>query len=286
MPFNLILNLKNTTMKKTAFLLLGICATALIYVSCSNDNVVNQTDTTSVAASVAIDAADEMDFTTGLLVTNSSPAAKPATNVAGVCATITVTTPTGASYPKVFTVDYGTAGCADNQLTRKGKLKITLSGPITTTGSKLTIERIDYSINGIKLEGTIEYTNTTTVATVPQWSRKVTNGKFTDLQGRIYTNSGMHTIKQTAGVDTPFVLEDNIYEMTEGNHTVTTEKGATLTLTVQETLVKKYSCVYISKGKLKIEGGFLKGVIDYGNNDCDNKFTYTHETGVSYNLSM
>ncbi|MDR7371933.1 hypothetical protein [Flavobacterium aquidurense] len=270
-------------MKKTAFLLLSICATALIYVSCSKDDVINQTDPTAVGASVAIDAANQMDINTGLLVANSAATAKSAANVSGICATITVS---GTTYPKVFTVDYGTAGCADNQLTRKGKLKITLSGPVITTGSKLTIERIDYSINGIKLEGTIEYTNTTTVATVPQWTRKVTNGKFTDLQGRVYTNSGTHTVKQTAGVDTPYVLEDNVYEMTEGNHTVTTEKGATLTLTVQETLVKKYSCTYISKGKLKVEGGFLKGVVDYGNNDCDNKFTYTHETGVSYNLEM
>lgn len=271
-------------MKKTAFLLLSVCATALIYVSCSNnDDVVNETDTTAVRASVAIDAADEMDINTGLLVTNSSPTAKSATDVAGVCATITIS---GESYPKIFTVDYGTTGCTDNQLLRKGKLKITLSGPIITTGSKLTIERIDYSINGIKLEGTIEYTNTTTVPTVPQWSRKVTNGKFTDLQGRVYTNSGMHTVKQTAGVDTPYVLEDNVYEMTEGNHTVTTDKDATLTLTVQEALVKKQSCTYISKGKLKVEGGFLKGIIDYGNNDCDSKFTYTHESGVSYTLIM
>ena len=271
-------------MKKTTFLLLSICATALIYVSCSSDDVVNQTDTTAIGASAAIDAANEMDINTALLVTNSSSTAKQAeTPVTGICATITVT---GTTYPKVFTVDYGTTGCTQNQLLRKGKLKITLSGPIITTGSKLTIERIDYSINGIKLEGTIEYTNTTTVPTVLQWTRKVTNGKLTDLQARVYTNSGTHTVKQTAGVDTPYVLEDNVYEMTEGNHTVVTDKGAILTLTVQETLVKKYSCAYISKGKLKVEGGILKGVIDYGNNECDNKFTYTHENGVSYNLSM
>ncbi|KAF2510848.1 hypothetical protein EYY60_10110 [Flavobacterium zhairuonense] len=268
-------------MKKIALLITTVCVTALTYISCSGgDDIANQTDTTAVGASISIDAANEMDVNTGLSVTNSSGTSKPA---GAVCATITVS---GTSYPKVYTVDYGTTGCIDNQLTRKGKLKLTLTGPVTTTGSKLTIERIDYSINGIKLEGTIEYTNTTTVATVPQFTRKVTNGKFTDLLGRVYTNSGTYTVKQTAGVDTPFVLEDNVYEMTEGTHTVTTDKGATLTLTVQESLIKKYSCQYISKGKLKIEGGFLKGVIDYGNNDCDSKFTYTHESGVSYNLQM
>jgi hypothetical protein len=276
-------------MKKTIFLFMTICATALTYVSCSSNDssVVEQTDVTAVGASVAIDAANEMDINTGLLVTTptASTGKTTETPATGICATITVT-PTTDTYPKVFTVDFGTAGCTTNQITRKGKLKITLTGPVTTTGSKMTIERIDYSINGIKLEGTIEYTNTTTVPTVPQWTRKVTNGKLTNLLGQVFTNSGMHTVKQTAGVDTPFLLDDNVYEMIDGSHTVTSEKGGTLTLTVLETLVKKYSCTFVSKGKLKVQGGFLNGVIDFGNNDCDSKYTYTHENGTVFQLIM
>ncbi|MNL05901.1 hypothetical protein D3C87_1265180 [compost metagenome] len=150
----------------------------------------------------------------------------------------------------------------------------------------MTIERIDYSIKGIKLEGTIEYTNTTTVQGVPQWTRKVTNGKLTDLQGGVYTNSGIYTTKQTAGADTPLVLSDNVYEVTEGTHTVTASNGETLNLTVKEPLIKKYSCLFISKGQLKVQGGILNGVVDYGNNDCDAMYTYTHENGTSFNLSM
>ncbi|TDO77511.1 hypothetical protein EV143_104277 [Flavobacterium chryseum] len=276
-------------MKKTIFLLLTISTTALVYVSCSSgsDEIVNQTDTTALGASVAIDATTEMDIKTGLYVTAPS---NPTTKIADAgpenCSTIIVTQPNGTEYPKVFNVDFGTTGCVSNQLTRKGKLKITLSGPVITTGSKMTIERIDYSINGIKLEGTIEYTNTTTVPTTPQWTRKVTNGKFTDLKGRVYLNSGTLTVKQTAGVDTPYVLDDNVYEMPDGTHTVTTDNGGSLTLTVKETLIKKYSCEFISKGQLKVVGGFLNGVVDYGNNACDSNYTYTHESGVGYNLSM
>ena len=223
-------------MKKTMLLFLTVCATALTHISCSNnDNITEQTDVTTVGASVAIDAANEMDVNTGLLVTKptASTGKTTETPTSGICATITVT-PTTDTYPKVFIVDFGSTGCTTNQLTRKGKLKITLSGPVTTTGSKMTIERIDYSINGLKLEGTIEYTNTTTVPTVPQWTRKVTNGKLTDTQGRVFTNSGILTVKQTAGADTPFLLDDNVYEMIDGNHTVTSEKGGTLTLTVLE----------------------------------------------------
>lgn len=277
-------------MKKTAILLTAICATALLYVSCSSDNHEDTVSTslTSIGASVAVDTSNEMDLNTGLLIsTSTSTTGKTTETAPGVCATITITTPNGGDYPKVFLADFGTAGCTDaNNLTRKGKLKVTLSGPIIETGSKMTIERIDYSIKGIKLEGTIEYTNTTTVPTVPQWTRKVTNGKLTDLQGGVYTNSGIYTTKQTAGVDTPFVLSDNVYEVTEGTHTVTASNGETLTLTVKEPLIKKYSCLFISKGQLKVQGGILNGVVDYGNNDCDALYTYTHENGSSFNLSM
>ncbi|MHC0447359.1 hypothetical protein ACWA1F_18265 [Flavobacterium sp. 3-218] len=279
-------------MKKTAFLLTTICATALLYVSCSSDN--NEptvtTDLTTIGASVAVDTSNEMDLNTSLLISTATSTTGKTTETSpppGICATITITTPNGSEYPKVFLADFGTAGCKDaNNLTRKGQLKVTLSGAITATGSKMTIERINYSINGIKLEGTIEYTNTTTTETIPQWTRKVTNGKLTDLQGGVYTNSGTYTTKQTAGVDTPFVLSDNVYEITEGTHTVTATAGGTLTLTVKEPLIKKYSCLFISKGQLKVQGGILNGVIDYGNNDCDALYTYTHENGTSFNLTM
>lgn len=284
MPFNLTKT--NLTMKKTIFLLAAICTTALFYVSCSSNDdggITNTIDVSAIGASITIDATNEMDLNTGLLVATSSTTAKTAETPAGICAAITVS---GTTYPKTITVDYGTTGCTDNQITRKGKLKVTLTGPVTTTGSKMTIERIDYFINSLKLDGTIEYTNTTTVATVPQWSRKVSNGKLTDPLGNIFTNSGMYTTKQTAGVDTPLVLADNVYEITEGSHMVTAPNGASLTLTVKETLIKKYSCTFISKGQLKVEGSILNGVIDYGNNDCDSKYTFTTESGASYNLIM
>lgn len=276
-------------MKKTAILLTTICASALFYVSCTsndNDGDAPSLDLTNVGASVAVDVINEMDLNTGLSATTTSTTGKTSETAPGICAAITVTTPDGGQYPKVFMVDFGTTGCKDeNNITRKGKLKITLSGPITTTESKMTIERVDYSLNNLKLEGTIEYTNTTTVATVPQWTRKVTNGKLTDLQGSVYTNSGTYTTKQTAGIDTPFVLADNVYEITEGTHTVT-GGGTSITMTVKETLIKKYSCLFISKGQLKIQGGILNGVIDYGNNECDSFYTYTHENGTAFSLSM
>jgi hypothetical protein len=142
-------------MKKTAILLTAICATALLYVSCSSDNHEDtvSTNLTSIGASIAVDTSNEMDLNTGLLIsTSTSTTGKAAETPAGICATITISKPNGTEYPKVFLADFGTAGCKDgNNLTRKGKLEVTLSGPITETGSKMTIKRIDYSIKDIKL---------------------------------------------------------------------------------------------------------------------------------------
>ncbi|HEY6142298.1 MAG TPA: hypothetical protein VIV55_02565 [Flavobacterium sp.] len=273
-------------MKKINKILFLLITTTAALVSCSKEDIDSKTtDTTTVAASSTIDAANAHDVQTGIEINATNNTTTARTSVAAeTCAVITAIQ--ADTYPKVFTVDYGTVGCTIGAITRKGKLKITFTAPIYETGSKMTIERIDYSINGRKLEGTIDYLNITTDATIPQWTRTVTNGKFTDLSGNVFLNSGSYTMKQTGGVGTPFLLADNIYEMIQGKHVVTNAAGETLTLTVLESLVKKNDCEYISKGKLQIEGGLLNGVINYGNNDCDNNYTYTHHNGFIFELKM
>lgn len=239
-------------MNKNKITALTICTSELIYIFCSKEAIVDPS--------------------------NSSDAAR-------ICNNITVKEPSKEDYPKIFTLDFGTDGHTENQITKKGKLKITLTGPLTTPGSKFEVQRIGYTLNGMKLEGTIVYKNTTTDYTIPEWTGKIEDGKFTDLSGKVYTHAGNHTIQQTEGFSTT-TIEDNVYEITEGECVVSTEVGGKLTLTVQEPLIKKHSCEFILKGKLKIEGGFLNGIIDYGNDECDAKYTYTHEDGAIYNLGL
>jgi len=149
----------------------------------------------------------------------------------------------------VITIDFGT-GCTTNNITRKGKLKVTLSGLVSTPKASMKIERENYYVNGLKVEGTIVYVNETLTPNVPQWSRTITNGKLTNLEGMVFLNAGTHTIKQTEGVGTPLVLSDNTYEMTQGNHTVSKENGPSLTLTVAESLIKNTIVIMFQKGNL------------------------------------
>jgi len=270
-------------MKKIKFLFSALSILALTFTSCTKEDIASATDNSPVTASVTIDAINELDITTGTQVSFDHSTSKiTAKSLTGSCAIVTMD-PLTTTFPKTFYVDFGT-GCVTNNITRIGKLKITFSNPITETGSTMTVERVNYYVNGNKVEGTIVYKNTTTSSTLPQWTRTVTDGKFTNAKGEVFLNSGTHTVKQTAGVST-LTLDDNIYEMTEGTHTVTKENGAKITVTVIQTLVKNFSCDYVSKGQLKVESTLLNGVIDYGNGDCDNKGTLT-QNGIAFPITM
>lgn len=267
-------------MKNRILLMTVVAFSSLQFISCTKEDSLQATDSAPIVASVSIDVANELDIQTGTQVSVDKLTAKQTgKSLTASCATVTMD-PQTSTFPKTFYVDFNT-GCTLNSITRKGKLKITFSGPVTETGSTMTIERIDYYINDNKVEGKITYQNTTTSA--PQWTRTVTNGKFTDTKGNVYQNSGSHTIKQTAGTST-LSLQDDTYEMIEGNHTVTGNNGK-LILTVIESIVKKYSCDYVSKGKLKVESSLLNGTIDYGTGDCDNKATYT-QNGIEFPIKM
>jgi hypothetical protein len=271
-------------MKKSIFLVSAFMFSSLLFISCTKEDVLGATDNSPVIASASIDLVNELDIQTGNEVSFKNLTSKTGKSLIGTCGTVTMN-PQTTTFPKTFYIDYGTGCSSTNGITRKGKLKITFSAPITQFESTMTVVRMDYFVNGNKVEGEIVYKNTTTSPNTPQWTRTVTGGKFTDTKGDVYLNSGTHTVKQTEGVSTPLSLEDNTYEMTEGTHTVTKQNGATITLTVKEPLVKKFSCEYVSKGKLKVESVLLNGTIDYGNGDCDNSGTYT-QNGIVFPFTM
>jgi hypothetical protein len=267
---------------KNRLLLVAFTISSFLYVSCTKEDSLEATDSSQVVASASIDAINELDVQTGTQISFTKLTGRNTEkSLTSLCGTITMEPAT--AFPKTFYIDFGTA-CTTNGITRKGKLKITFSNYITETNSTMTIERQDYSVNNNKVEGTIVYQNITTTAE-PQWTRTVTNGKFTDSKGDVYLNAGTHTVKQTAGALTPADLTDNIYEMTAGTHTVTKQNGAKITLTITEPLIKNFTCDYVSKGKLRVESTLMNGTIDYGTGDCDNQGTYT-QNGIVFPITM
>lgn len=200
------------------------------------------------------------------------------------CATVTVQN-TNGGFPKVYTVDFGTVGCTNNGITRKGKLIMTLSNKISTPGSILSIVRQNYYVNDDAVEGTIVFKNLTTVSTVPTWSKTVTGGKITKPNGNHCTYTSEKAQRMIAGAGTPDPLDD-VFEIFQGTTNVIRNNGNTLKSSIKSSLIKSKSCQYISKGILTLTGTHLDGNLNYGNGDCDDKATYTDANGHTFVITL
>lgn len=277
-------------MKNLKMYFFALLVVSLTSCNKEDDNkLVDNVDSEMVGANVTADFTSELDFNAGIDVANnnSSYSSKTITEISAIptCATITVNNSTPGVFPKIFTINFGT-GCTQNGVTRSGILTITLSDYVLNNGSTMTIERSNYFVNLRKIEGTVVYTNQTTNVSIPQWTRTVTNGQITLPNGAVFTHFGTRNVKQTAGVTT-VILGDNVYEVISGTHTINRPNGTTLTSTVVQPLIKKYACNYISQGQLNLQGTVLNGVLDFGNNDCDNLATYTHTpNGQVYSVNL
>jgi hypothetical protein len=86
----------------------------------------------------------------------------------------------------VITIDFG-AGCNDNRGNiRTGKLILTYDGRRFQPGSTLILTTENYTINGIKLEGTRTLTNITgSTDETPKFNAVLENGKATFLDGAV-----------------------------------------------------------------------------------------------------
>ena len=183
------------------------------------------------------------------------------------CATITITPLQG--FPKTIVIDFGTS-CTHNGITRSGKINIVLTDSVRRPGSTATMTFTNYFVNLYKVEGTITWTNTSTPGT-RSWTRNTQNGKITAPNGNYWLHSGTTYVSQTAGVNTPTILDD-VFSIT-GNHSVTNSAGRTRDCTVLEALQKKTACSNIDKGKLKVQGPNHFAIIDFGDGTCDNLAT-------------
>lgn len=185
------------------------------------------------------------------------------------CATITITPASG--FPKTILIDFGVS-CTDQRgNTRSGKIRIVLSDSVRKTNSTAVMTFENYFVNSYKKEGTITWTNTSTPGT-RSWTRLTENGKVTAPDNRYWLHSGIRYVVQTAGVNTPMNLLDDIYSIT-GTHSVTNSSGKTRDCNILDALQKKTACHNIDKGTLKVQGPNHYAIINFGDGTCDNLAT-------------
>ena len=182
------------------------------------------------------------------------------------CATITATPLVG--FPKTIVIDFGTTGClGPNGIFRRGKINVVLSDTLRRPGATAVTTFDNYFVNGFQKEGTITWLNTSTPG-VRSWRRTMQNGKITAPNGRFWTHFGTKDVVQTAGVNTPRNLIDDVFSIT-GGHTVTNANGVARTSTILTPLQKKTACANIDQGTVRVQGPNHYAILDYGDGTCD-----------------
>jgi hypothetical protein len=125
----------------------------------------------------------------------------------------------------------------------------------------------NYYVNGFKREGTITWTNTSTVGT-KSWQRKVENGKITAPNGNWWLHNGIQNVIQVAGAATPRNLLDDEITIT-GHSSVTNSGGRNRTAEITHALHKAYICENIDAGRIRFDGPNHFAILDFGNGVCD-----------------
>jgi hypothetical protein len=189
---------------------------------------------------------------------------------------------TGNTWPKRVIIDFGES-CIDRYgVYRSGILNVTFSGPLFNPASTILVEPSNYKINGKPVAGRfvicgVSYSKTAGI----QYTTELTNGKVTLADTLVINYASKKTVKQIEGfdLDRPFQNPSDDVFSVDGTASLSYEKGpavgATATFATQESLIKKWNCQYISKGKLKVDFNNISGVINYGDGICDDVATIT-----------
>lgn len=175
------------------------------------------------------------------------------------------------SFPKTLTINFE-GGCTDGHgNTRKGKIIINLEKNLWFSDSKATITFENYSINGIKVEGTVVVTTTSWLSAKKTFTYTVTGGKVTHANGYTATYSGTRKIEYKD--NGTVAVSDDVFEIT-GNATLTDNLG-TATATITTPLQRGLLCPWIQAGEVTVTLNAHSGKINYGNGDCDKKAILT-----------
>lgn len=173
--------------------------------------------------------------------------------------------------PVTFQIDYGTVGCIDiDGRIRTGKINITTAKRWSSLNTQVTVNFLNYQVNGITYSGQVVITKIDSVTINTQ----VTNGHCTNGAWNIDWACNK-TLKQTAGYATKTDPSDDEYQIT-GTSNGKSREGRTFTSQIVSPLVKKNSCQYITSGTLNLTpDGFKTRSVDFGNGTCDDDATFT-----------
>lgn len=289
-----IIFMKQTLKLSTRLLAMGLIG-AIAFSSCKKDESltpITEADPAEVAATQTVttqDAEAEAQFDDVFNITasmNSSVAGEDlgvganvsglfdlgstTANTTGRCFTVTVVPNIPHVFPKTVVINFGSGCLGRDGKFRKGKIVSIFTNPMVVPGAKVSTTFVDYYVDSFHVEGTHISQNTST-SNMQGWKNVVIDGKITNTNsGRWHMWNSTRNILQVAGNGTPHFPMDDIYKI-EGNGSGSNAAGNTWTSVITDPLIKKFTCPWIVKGKVRMQRNSREALLDYGNGDCDNQ---------------
>lgn len=182
------------------------------------------------------------------------------------------------SFPVTVTLDWGT-GCSNtlDDITRSGKITVSLSGLMNEVNSLATFTFVDFVSEGYKVSGVhkIKYLGLNSGNNWPRYS-VLTEARieFPDKKFITYRAEYIRLKSEGASTITP---DDDVWRI-EGHSSGVTREGLAWTASYPSALVKKNSCKWVSSGSILITPeGMAPRTINFGEGTCDNKATLVIE---------
>lgn len=283
---------------KTKFLLIGTCIALSLFTSCNSDE--NTNDGTSkiitndeIIANSKIDASieDVTNIAEDQFNSQVNINSKPSGNVKHFlpeCAVIT-TVLTNNTFTK--TVDFGVDGCTlDNGNIVKGKMVISFSNDFSASTQTISYTFEGFYHNGKLLQGSKSIVRTVKSTDLLAEAHPVLTAAI-DLtitfdDGSVYIRKGSLVKEMTAGYDTWFNWEDNVFVVT-GSGTTTLPNGDTFSAEITTPLEFIASCrkSFPVKGVVEITKNSALATIDFGDGDCDTLASVTKD-GVTEEVDL
>ncbi|WP_029273273.1 hypothetical protein [Flavobacterium sp. KJJ] len=283
---------------KTKFLFIGTLVALSFFISCNSDEKTNDGSSAKISndeiiTNSTIDASidDVTNIAEDQFNAQQNIAAKPSgpvKNFLPSCATIT-TVLTNNTWTR--TVDFGVEGCTlENGNIVKGKMVISFSNDFSASTQTISYTFDGFYHNGKKLQGSKSIVRTVKTTDLLATAHPVLTAAI-DLtitfdDGKVYSRKGSLVKEMTAGYDTWFNWEDNVFVVT-GSGTTTFPNGDTFSAEITTPLEFKASCKksFAVKGVVSITKNGATAVIDYGTGDCDTLAKITKD-GVTEEIDL
>ena len=164
--------------------------------------------------------------------------------------------------------------------TRKGKIIITVSGPMWMEGSMRIVTLEDFYVNDHRIEGVRTVTNEGRhmegeYEGKVHFSVVLDSGKVTTPDDIVITRQVNRTRTFVEGEESKWDTRDDIWYI-EGIATGINRNGVAFTREISSPLWKEIGCRFITRGTVLISAeGRPDAILDYGDGECDAIATVT-----------